>query len=441
MFYKVVLKNFKNFDFFEINFKEGKTKESAKKLILLYGENGVGKSSFVDAFQLLMNSMNSLINIRTFNKSIINEVEYNEEIAISLSDHSKRFHIDYLIKDLKRISSNEPMELVFYGYDQNRKSFEYSMVFDSSSIIKESLIVNKKSVFNIDENKKLQHSICDNREFSDKLEAYKNMYFGKHTLLSCVTYILEDFSQDYVIENVSDHLLGFVKEINLLDIFRPQTFRFDSYSYTYNDSLLPNLVRGVYRDDFLERLDNTKSILSKFFSSLYENIDGVEYDVADSTNGVKKYSLVFLERSSNGIIRVPFGLESTGTKKLVALFTYFYQVFSQNMTALIDEIDSGLSVSLLQRIVSSFDVTKFRGQLILTTHNLMLMKEIWKKNIYIMRRDTNYHVIAYSLDIFKREIQPNTDIVGKYLKNRFGGVAGYDGSLFDSLIIKSKKEM
>lgn len=435
MFYKVVLKNFKGFDSFEIDFKEGKTKKTAKKLVLLYGENGIGKSSFVDAFQLLMDTCRSLIKIRLFNISLADDTIDADIFVPSSIERKNAYHIEYLIKNLKKISSNKPMELCFYGYDDMHNSFEYYMKFDSLCIIEETLISNKKIIFNIDSNKTLQNSISKNKEFIEKLEEYKNMYFGKHTLLSCIFYLLDDLSADFLSENLSANLLSFINEINLIDIFRPQSFNFESYSYIENDDLLPNLVRGVYKGEYRDKMDNTKKVLSNFFSSYYDNIEGVDYEIKEQDNGAKIYMLVFLEKTIDGIIKIPFALESTGTRKLVSLFTYFYQVFSKNMTSLIDEIDSGISISLLQRIVNNFDVNKFKGQLILTTHNLMLMKENWKKNIYIMSRDERFHVAARSLDSFKREVQPNTDIVGKYLKNKFGGVVTHGGTLFEDIII------
>ena len=46
-----------------------------------------------------------------------------------------------------------------------------------------------------------------------------------------------------------------------------------------------------------------------------------------------------------------------------------------------------------------------------------------KKFIYLLDRDMNTNqVISYSLDVFGRQIQSGTDVVGQYLKGLYGGV-------------------
>ena len=83
--------------------------------------------------------------------------------------------------------------------------------------------------------------------------------------------------------------------------------------------------------------------------------------------------MVFLESSPEGVARIPYNLESTGTIKLYALMSYFYHVMKEESTVMIDEIDSGIHDLLLKSVIDSLG-NKMKGQLIITTHNMLLLK-------------------------------------------------------------------
>ena len=53
MFSKVTVDNFTTFDHFEFDLVENKTDKKAKKIAIVYGENGIGKTCLVKVFDFL----------------------------------------------------------------------------------------------------------------------------------------------------------------------------------------------------------------------------------------------------------------------------------------------------------------------------------------------------------------------------------------------------
>ncbi|MCZ9887474.1 AAA family ATPase [Brachyspira hyodysenteriae] len=59
MFTYVKLKNYKSLVDFEVDLTS--SKNNPKKMIIIYGENGAGKSNFIDAFFTLFDTLNTKI--------------------------------------------------------------------------------------------------------------------------------------------------------------------------------------------------------------------------------------------------------------------------------------------------------------------------------------------------------------------------------------------
>ena len=76
MFTYLKLKNYKSLINFEVDLTE--SRNTPKKLVSIYGENGVGKSNFVDSFYTLKKFTNSKITNKNF-ESLANERDLTEK--------------------------------------------------------------------------------------------------------------------------------------------------------------------------------------------------------------------------------------------------------------------------------------------------------------------------------------------------------------------------
>ena len=152
--------------------------------------------------------------------------------------------------------------------------------------------------------------------------------------------------------------------------------------------------------------------------------------VAEKRNNkliVKK--LITLHKGTDG--EVPFDLhqESAGSRRLLDLLPVFMGLISQksNQVFVIDEIGSSLHTLLIRDLIERYLFrcsAKTRSQLILTTHDVMLMdRELLRRDeMWVTERDFSgaTQLIAFSEyeDIrYKKE-----DVRKSYLQGRMGGI-------------------
>ena len=422
MFSKIVLDNFKSFTHFEFDLHQNKAEKSAKNVAVIYGENAIGKSTVVDAFRLLNKVKNSVASSKfssqVFGTNLaglqnqINKLYINDDFIYSASEY---------IGIYKKIGSKDNMKARYECFVGNDK-YDYRLSFDSASIVDEKLFINGDLGFGMDRYGNASLSV--NHFFSEELnnlisERFK-MYSGKHTLLACINSVYAEVDRTYSNKNISKAIRNFLFELEKLHVFK-ETTNFPAM-FKYDSNMLPILVFGNYLDSMKQQLENTKLALTMFFSSIYSNISRVDYDIEMAPDNTRTYNLIFVESVGENESRVPYNLASTGTKKLLELFPTFYEIVSCDNIVVIDEIDSGINDILLKSIFDSLG-DDVKGQLIVTTHNTLLLKNINKKYIYLLDRDENTNeVISYSLDVFGRQIQSGTDVVGQYLKGLYGGV-------------------
>ena len=109
------------------------------------------------------------------------------------------------------------------------------------------------------------------------------------------------------------------------------------------------------------------------------------------------------------------------------------------MTVVYDEIDNGVHDLLLTRMILALK-DGFSGQLIITTHNTMLLEELSPHDVYIINTDYEGNKRVVCADQF--DIQSNHNMRMRYLKGLFGGTPFVDEIDYDEIdqILKSKGE-
>ena len=119
-----------------------------KKMILIYGANGSGKSNLASAFFMLAESLRTM-DMHSLLESLLSE----DNESINKSDVRKKLSpsrdIPALIKDSKMIDSEEPM-LIEVGFRIDGHNGRYLIETDDSHLIHERLeyvLVKNKSVY------------------------------------------------------------------------------------------------------------------------------------------------------------------------------------------------------------------------------------------------------------------------------------------------------
>lgn len=121
-------------------------------------------------------------------------------------------------------------------------------------------------------------------------------------------------------------------------------------------------------------------------------------------------------------------VDSTGTKKVVAVASYVIDALTNGKTLIVDELDSSLHFKLTRAIVSLFNngLNK-NAQLIFTAHDATLLdcKKLFRKDqIWFATKDTDKEYL-YSLDEFTAQedkIRSETDLFDKYSSGVLGAI-------------------
>ena len=90
-------------------------------------------------------------------------------------------------------------------------------------------------------------------------------------------------------------------------------------------------------------------------------------------------------------------------------------------TVIIDEIDNGIHDLLMKNIIMSIK-DEINGQLIITTHNTLLLEILPKECIYILSTDYEGNKNINTIKEYGIKIQKNHNARDLYFKGLFGGI-------------------
>lgn len=136
MFEYIKLKNFKSFG--EVYFNLLDRRGNPKKLILLYGENGVGKSNIASSFFMLSETLRTM-DVRDIMQSLLaDNPDSLKDETFSRFIRMRYKDLESLIHENKMANSSENMYLEF-GFRLNGKSGKYILETSNSQLVHEKL--------------------------------------------------------------------------------------------------------------------------------------------------------------------------------------------------------------------------------------------------------------------------------------------------------------
>ncbi len=434
MFEYVKLRNFKSFG--EIEFDLTIKKNTPKQFVLVYGDNGIGKSNLASAFLLLLESLRTM-DVRDFMQSILSEdpeTLKNEDIAEIIRTRFK--DIETLIKENKTVESTENMVLEF-GFRLNEKSGRYIIETDNSQIVHEklefTLLKNKGIYCDITPNRIIiNEKIFNNKtSYSDIVHACEK-FWGKHSFLSILDHERKDKSNKYIQEQLSENfkvLIDFFSDISCkIKIGSMQEFGIIGCP----SNILSNYAIGKIKVSEKTILDKTENMLNDLFKSLFPDITGVYYKKNRKGNYIR-YKLVTRKRIAGKERNVDFSFESTGTQYVIELLPYML-IAVKGAIVIIDELDIGIHDQLVKKLVLSL-LDYLSGQIIITTHNTSLMEsEIPKESIYIIKNSEDGEKKIECITQIDNKIHPNSNIRDQYLKGNYTGLYQEEKIEFKSLV-------
>lgn len=422
MFTYIHLKNFKSFGDVTLDLTDRHGKP--KKMVLIYGANGVGKSNLASAFLMLSDSMDTMRVRENWQNFLASKPSEFNDIKIEnlLKYHYK--DLSTLISENRMIDADGPTLLEF-GFELSGKSGKYSMEFDDKQILHErldyTLEKNRGRFFEVTPEKiNISHKIFKkNSTYKGIVDACR-MFWGNHTLLSILQYETDDKALSFIQEEYSENLLL------LLAFFARMSCRVNFGSHqeagriSLPESILFELQAGEMPLANEDNLDRVENMLNDFFPAISRDTIRVFYK-KDTNESTISYRLMQTKLIAGRPRDIDFSMESRGTQAILNMLPDMLASVVGS-TSIIDEFDTGVHDLLINELARSlYDAVD--GQLIMTTHNTTLMESgIPKECFYVISEKKDGVKEIAPILFYDPKIHRNANIRNQYLEGKYNGI-------------------
>ena len=425
MFTYVKAKNFKSLK--DIEFNLNKTKTKTNQFISIYGENGSGKTNIVELFKLLQQLTMSRATDIAMNKMPKEFWEIQEEMSDQLPTEIRQiFQLSFNLKEYRMLDEEEPTEIE-YGFKINNRDGFYYIKFDNE-IIEEKLYYmagkQRAYLFQINKGdnkiiKNLNKNIFFNEKYNEELIDGIDKYWGKYTFLSLLSFETIEKNKDYIDNNISKNIMEVIDKIWSMTVHVDKGALKIIPDGFVKVRKLNNIQKGIVKKDKLPEIKKYENVLNIFFTQAYADIKEVKYKINEKEDRIH-YELFFYKMIGGQIKSIPSRLESDGTRRILNQFdTIIGSLLGE--IVILDEIDNGIHDVLMKNIIMSIK-DEITGQLIITTHNTLLLEILPKENIYILSTDYNGNKTINSIKEYGIKIQKNNNARDLYFKGVFGGI-------------------
>jgi len=380
---EIAVKNFKSFE--DLRVKLG-------KFNVLIGTNASGKSNFVDLLRFIKNL-----------------------VWCGLDDAFQMMGGVEFVRNLK-IGSEKPIEIAFtlrlgvktnvFGFDMhvNRVAYRLSVKANRSlSIVDDRMTIQamdkNKNKFKLEffkENNRLRYEIKETDEKTkEKLRA---------TLEDVVKLFSRVFSNEPIVRS-------------LIAIPPPPILAHSIGIYNFDPKEMKGAVKMTGKAELEEDGGNLPIILQKALSSKEKRMN-IVYLLKDFVPFVKDVKIerlidksIFLSLKEEFYDKnIPASLISDGTLNILA--TIVALIHEEKKVYVFEEPERNIHPTLIEKLVNMFKEFSEKKQIILTTHNPLIVKYAGIENILLVKRDEHG---------FSHIVKPeNSVIVKEFLKSDFG---------------------
>ena len=436
MFTNVRVKNFRCFD--EFQFDLSTKKSEPKHLIIIYGENGAGKSNVAAIFCALMELLRTM-DVNEWYNSLLEQIASSKDVDLRQALQRTIRDVPAIVRDFKMADCGDNIELEF-KFSLDGKHGIYYIELNQDSVVHERLefVLEKRRAmyFDMKENDyKIRNTLFVNPAFYDDIMDQAQKYWGKHPLLSIVFYEMRSKAKNYVLESISENFRL------VLDFFASVggAVKRGERSQLFSRSVVPDylgLDRGTISKDRADgELEKARLLVKEFLSTINSDIQDVYYDLrpVHGEDSFVEYRLHLKKMISGKVRDINFKQESTGMQQMLGLLNNLLVVTKSGVEVL-DEMDSGIHDLAAQKILRELYPT-IQGQLIITTHNTLFMDcDFAKEAIYILKEDENAHrTMDCLMDSSVDRIYQKTNIKRKYLDGDYNGVPSVGALDFEKM--------
>lgn len=394
----IIIQDFKNVQYGQLSFENNRKNYDAS-ILGLYGQNGSGKTSLIDAMLLLKYALcgqpvpeyfADYVNINaeyatlTYTFKVVNNEEDTEyKLVYSFNirkDFEENINTNGVLNNqkYKTVIFNEQLKL---SYEHNQEKIKLSTIINTKS---ETEIFTPKSKYNILVG-------TDKKIFMDLIVA------KKMTALSSMSFIFSRQFLDIIRKNCSDKKYLFAIE-SLVDYGNNELFIINvvnsglinmntlpiAFKYEEKASLAIGNLAIPLNDSALipeQILDVLKKVIDDMNIVLKQIVPGLTIEICElgmelSKDNHKSVRIQFM--SNKNAKQIPLKYESEGIKKIISVLQLLIVVYNQpSITVAIDELDAGIFEYLLGELLQIIS-EKGKGQLMFTSHNLRPLETIDK---------------------------------------------------------------
>lgn len=429
MFTKITLENFRSFD--HIVFDLTEKGNVPKHLAVLYGENGAGKSNLMSAFVLLPELTRTMdvrdAYERLLTRDAIFQDEKMEKVMREQMRHSLK-DMSAIIKDYRMIDCEDPI-VAEYEFNINGNNGCYRVEFGQDEIVHERLeyVLNRRRGLYFDcssDGILINDTVIQGTNGKDFLVDVKETakrYWGKHSLLAILLYEMKDKSNAFGRDNVTENFNTVLREFRGLSC----AVSMGNKSWEGLSSKLQVLKRPLQGHLSLRReteLDYASDFFTQLFTSVDLSVRKIFYKKEFHDDEIY-YKLIEEKYIAGNYRRIDFERESAGNCQLLNISCYLLTACMGGVVIL-DEAEANIHDLLFQKLLEEIRPI-LKGQVIMTTHNTMLMEASFAREAtYILSVDPDNpsdKKIRCISDYRKRTYAAN-NIRNKYLNCEYGGV-------------------
>lgn len=429
MFTKITLENFRSFD--HVVFDLTEKGNVPKHLAVLYGENGAGKSNLMSAFVLLPELTRTMdvrdAYERLLTRDAIFQDEKMEKVMREQMRHSLR-DMSAIIKDYRMIDCEDPI-VAEYEFNINGNNGCYRVEFGQDEIVHERLeyVLNRRRGLYFDcssDGILINDTVIQGTNGKDFLVDVKETakrYWGKHSLLAILLYEMKDKSNAFGRDNVTENFNTVLREFRGLSC----AVSMGNKSWEGLSSKLQVLKRPLQGHLSLRReteLDYASDFFTQLFTSVDLSVRKIFYKKEFHDDEIY-YKLIEEKYIAGNYRRIDFERESAGNCQLLNISCYLLTACMGGVVIL-DEAEANIHDLLFQKLLEEIRPI-LKGQVIMTTHNTMLMEASFAREAtYILSVDPDNpsdKKIRCISDYRKRTYAAN-NIRNKYLNCEYGGV-------------------
>lgn len=441
MFTQIRLQNF--YSFKDVTFDLSCGSKGYKHLAIVYGENGSGKTNLMSGLGIFIDLMRTM-DVRDMIEQILYDQEHPQNSEDTFPKLSQQMlarvlrSSENLFNECRMSGSSDPVRLQ-YDFLIDGKKGVYIVEFGAEGILHERLeyAIEKRRGVYFDltpEKKAINKALFQSETLKNDVINQARRFWGKHTFLAIFIHEMSDKADQYIQEGLLKNFLRVLTAFSRVSCYinannNPHAL----ISSPSRGLLLTQIESGSVNKSRVSQIERTARILTQLFRAINGDNKELYYKMDTDGSDRVRYQLRIRKKISGEIRDLPFEYESYGNHQIIKMLPFLLRALLGE-TVVLDESDSGIHDLLYSKIISEA-APYIKGQLILTTHNTLLLevRDI-KDAFYVLRENEEADRVVVAIANAGDRIFQQTSIRNKYLSGAYGGAPHIKEINFEAML-------